>query len=291
MHDILNSFKKESDVTVIDMAMRIAHCDEIQALACDVDGTLIENEGRADLYSQTGVDTIRAFGVLEENETTPINLDWWASYRGRGHRFLHQTLLEAGKVMRHPDGTPVSADEFTKACVQRYLTELEKKSPSEKGQMARPGTQEIVKAFLAAGKPIIAVSGNEHHVVNANLKAVGVHNIMQHVISNCTIKEMGYNPKPAPDGYIYGAGLLGVDPSKMLVLEDSGTGTKAAADAGALAVRIMYAGDVPSNDARWTVGDRENLTTALYRKMKAEGFLTPKVSSMPAARPAMSAYK
>ena len=46
--------------------------------------------------------------------------------------------------------------------------------------------------------------------------------------------------KPNPEIYLKAAELLGVKPANMLVLEDSGTGTRAAAAAGAFIVSIPH---------------------------------------------------
>lgn len=48
------------------------------------------------------------------------------------------------------------------------------------------------------------------------------------------------NGKPHPEIYLKAAGLLGVGPEEMLVLEDSQAGTNAAAAAGAYAVSVPH---------------------------------------------------
>lgn len=45
-------------------------------------------------------------------------------------------------------------------------------------------------------------------------------------------------PKPAPDPYLRGAALLGADPARCLVFEDSDTGARAGAAAGCVVVQV-----------------------------------------------------
>ena len=63
--------------------------------------------------------------------------------------------------------------------------------------------------------------------------------------------------KPEPDGYLKAAELLGVEPSRCVVVEDSPVGVASAVAAGMPAIAVNRRGN-PASDfpgARWIVGD------------------------------------
>jgi sugar-phosphatase len=53
--------------------------------------------------------------------------------------------------------------------------------------------------------------------------------------------------KPAPDGYLRAAELLGVDPATCLALEDADPGVRSALDSGA---RVVVVGDLDTEITR-----------------------------------------
>ena len=56
------------------------------------------------------------------------------------------------------------------------------------------------------------------------------------------------NSKPAPDGFLYAADLLGVDPSRCLVFEDSVAGIRSARSAGMNVIAVTYRSNVPPDE-------------------------------------------
>lgn len=68
--------------------------------------------------------------------------------------------------------------------------------------------------------------------------------------------------KPAPDGYLRAAELLGVDPCHCLVIEDSATGVAAAEAAGMVVLAVPRAGPIDPAPGRAVRDDLVGLTPA-----------------------------
>jgi beta-phosphoglucomutase-like phosphatase (HAD superfamily) len=68
--------------------------------------------------------------------------------------------------------------------------------------------------------------------------------------------------KPAPDGYLRAAELLGVDPGHCLVIEDSATGVAAAEAAGMVVLAVPRAGPIDPAPGRAVRDDLIGLTRA-----------------------------
>ncbi|MEV6342615.1 HAD family phosphatase [Actinoplanes sp. NPDC051851] len=82
--------------------------------------------------------------------------------------------------------------------------------------------------------PFAVVSGSTRESVTASLTAVGL--LDRFPVLVCA--EDYAKPKPDPEPYLTGARLLGVDPARCLVFEDTELGVQAAEAAGMAAVRV-----------------------------------------------------
>ncbi|MEU4695342.1 HAD family phosphatase [Actinoplanes sp. NPDC023714] len=102
--------------------------------------------------------------------------------------------------------------------------------PSIKGV---PGVLEHIED--AYGRlPIGVVSGSTRLSVTASLEALDLLDRFEVLVCAGDYER----PKPFPDAYLLGASLLGVDPARCLVFEDTELGMRAAAAAGMAAVRV-----------------------------------------------------
>ncbi len=87
---------------------------------------------------------------------------------------------------------------------------------------------------LAGRLPIAVASGGESYVVEKALRAVGIHNLFEVVVTADQVE----HGKPAPDMFLLAAERMGVDPTDCLVLEDAELGRQAAVAAGMDCVMI-----------------------------------------------------
>jgi HAD superfamily hydrolase (TIGR01509 family) len=94
-----------------------------------------------------------------------------------------------------------------------------------------------VLAFVRrnAGTPMGVVSNAESANVEFVLHLAGIEDCFSAVLNGNQVKR----PKPAPDIYVEAARILGVDPARCIVFEDSQTGVEAARSAGMRVVGVL----------------------------------------------------
>lgn len=85
-----------------------------------------------------------------------------------------------------------------------------------------------------AGIPIAVVSNSERRRLDALLAAAGIGHQFPIRVSSDDVPR----PKPDPDVYLRAAEMLGVEPSRCLVVEDTPTGVAAARSAGMRVVAV-----------------------------------------------------
>lgn len=87
------------------------------------------------------------------------------------------------------------------------------------------GAVKLVKALRAAGIPVAVVSASEN--TEAALNAAGITDLFDARIDGQVVKKRRLAGKPAPDSYLEGARVLGVDPGRAVVVEDALAGVEA----------------------------------------------------------------
>lgn len=102
------------------------------------------------------------------------------------------------------------------------------------GAPMKPGLDELLAWLAGEGVPCAVASGSERRVVEANLRHAGVRERFGAVVTG----DDGYPSKPAPDVFLAAARLLGADPVRTVVLEDSPSGVRAAAAGGFVPVMV-----------------------------------------------------
>ena len=102
------------------------------------------------------------------------------------------------------------------------------------GAPKKPGLDELLAWLAREGVPCAVASGSERRVVEANLRQAGVAERFCAVVTG----DDGYPSKPAPDVFLAAAGLLGADPARTVVFEDSPSGVRAAAAGGFVTVMV-----------------------------------------------------
>ncbi|MDI6100516.1 beta-phosphoglucomutase family hydrolase [Actinoplanes sp. NEAU-A12] len=98
-----------------------------------------------------------------------------------------------------------------------------------------PGSVEYLKAAKAAGlrRVVVSASANCKDV----LEAAGIADLLEARVDGVVARELGLPGKPAPDTFLYGAELLGLDPANCAVYEDAQAGV-AAGRAGGFGIVI-----------------------------------------------------
>jgi beta-phosphoglucomutase len=104
--------------------------------------------------------------------------------------------------------------------------------------VALPGARELLTALHAAGYRQALGSSAPVANIQAIIELLGIDPVLDGFISG----EHVTHGKPAPDVFLAGAKLLGVDPAHCLVVEDAPAGLQAARAGGMRCVAVRRAG-------------------------------------------------
>lgn len=109
----------------------------------------------------------------------------------------------------------------------------------------KPGAGELLDALAADGVPTALVSSSFRAQVDAVLRIVGRERFPVSVAGDEVARR-----KPDPEGYLTAARLLGVDPARCVVLEDSANGARAGEAAGCLVVVVPSVAEAGGQQGR-----------------------------------------
>jgi HAD superfamily hydrolase (TIGR01509 family) len=105
----------------------------------------------------------------------------------------------------------------------------------ENGAPLMPGAMELSNALKASGVRQALVSASPRVIVDSILKSLPEHNFEFSVAAGDIPRT-----KPFPDPYLHAAKLMGVDISRCVIFEDSGTGITAAVASGAFVIAVPH---------------------------------------------------
>ena len=130
-------------------------------------------------------------------------------------------LLVSGAYIREHGGVDLEPEEIVDRLLDGVVERISRQVPW------RPGAVELLADLRAAGVPCGLVTMSYERFVAPVLEALPVGTFTAVVTGDAVT--VG---KPHPEPYLTAAGLLGVDPSACLAIEDSNTGAKSAVAAG-----------------------------------------------------------
>jgi beta-phosphoglucomutase-like phosphatase (HAD superfamily) len=99
---------------------------------------------------------------------------------------------------------------------------------------------------IAATRPVGIASSSHRAIIAAAMDALGIRDVLDAIVSSDEVP-LG---KPEPDVYLLAASLLGVEPGRCLVVEDSLNGVRAGKAAGMTVVLVPNASVPPGGNAR-----------------------------------------
>jgi HAD superfamily hydrolase (TIGR01509 family) len=185
-----------------------------QAVAWDIDGTLIDSEL---LHQQALIESSAAFGV--DLSDLPDE-----AFRGV-HAFDVWTALR-------PRFPPRAARQSWLAAIERfYIAQAQSLAPT-------PGAIEVIRALAKRGIPQACVSNSGRAIVEANLGALGIRQLMAFSISLDDVSE----GKPSAEPFLEAARRFGLPVSTIVAVEDSAAGARSARAAGLHVVGYAPAG-------------------------------------------------
>jgi beta-phosphoglucomutase len=179
-------------------------------------------------------------GVLMDNN--PWHIDAWIEFASRYGFIMTRGEVEASFGNTNRDylfklfGKYLPEDE-----VERMAKEKEDiyKDSIRNVMQPLPGLIPFLDSLREADFSIGIVTGGPLSNVEFVLSQLGISAYFEKVVHDALVKK----GKPDPEGYLLAADLLGVDPSRCVVFEDSVNGVMAAVAAGMRVVGINTGGN------------------------------------------------
>ena len=180
-----------------------------EAAFFDLDGTLVDSEA---LSMHTGA----------------------AAFAAQGHHDIEDLLHQLIGVDQYGSNQLIRArcpgidiDELRRAWHEAFMLGEAEAMP------LKPGAFELVHG-LAKKMPVALVTSSHREPALKRIELVGLRPAFSAVITRDDVT----HAKPAPDPYLQAASLLGINPAKGLVFEDSEPGTQAGFHAGMTVVQV-----------------------------------------------------
>jgi len=211
----------------------------MQAVIFDLDGVLIDSEGRWDeIRRRLAQEAGRPWPAEATRAMQGMSTSEWSGY-------LVSRVGLPGTAER-------VAEQVIAAMAELYAREVPLIS----------GAVEAVQR-LAARWPLGLASSSPRTLIDAVLAASGLDGQFQVTVST---EEVAAG-KPSPVVYSRVVGLLGVDPAQTVAVEDSSNGLRSASGAGLVVVAVPHDAFPPADDAlalaAVTLGSLDDLTPEL----------------------------
>jgi HAD superfamily hydrolase (TIGR01509 family) len=190
------------------------------AVIFDLDGVLVDSE-------TVWNDARRQ--VVEESGGT------WHEDAQRA--MMGMSSLEWSRYMREQLGVPLSAEEISRAVVERLERRYRERLP------LLPGAREAV-ASLASHWPLALASSANRSIIALVLELADLGSYFKATVSS---EEVAHG-KPAPDVYLEAARRISCEPARCAAVEDSANGLRAAASAGMKLIAVPNPHFPPPDD-------------------------------------------
>jgi HAD superfamily hydrolase (TIGR01509 family) len=188
------------------------------AILIDMDGTLLDTEP---LHFEAHRRFLPRHGIVPTEADLHGNI-------GRGDRSFYRDLMA-----RHGKAGDATAWVEAKTDI---LVDIYRAAPVP----LMPGADRLLAAAWELGVPVVVVTSSERRLAAAALLSAGLALRLPMRVTRDDVSD--YKPHPRP--FLLAAERLGLPPETCLAIEDSVTGTTAAAAAGCAAVAV--AGYVPA---------------------------------------------
>ncbi len=185
-----------------------------RAVVFDMDGLMFNTE---DVYFQVGMELMQRRGCEYTRELSDAVM-------GRPPQACFETMIRWHSLGERWEAMAAESEEV-------YIRILDDRL------QPMPGLMELLAALESAGIPKAICTSSSRRLVEATL---GRFQLQPRFLFTLTAEDIVHG-KPHPEIYLKAAGQLGIAPAEMLVLEDSQTGCRAAAAAGAVVVAVPAA--------------------------------------------------
>jgi HAD superfamily hydrolase (TIGR01509 family) len=194
----------------------------LRAVLWDMDGTIVDTEP---FWIRAETALVQRFGGT------------WSHQQALG--LVGRGLEDSARILQH-HGVRMPVPKIVDTLTDDVVRDLAGATPW------RPGALELLRETRNAGVPTALVTMSVRRMAEAIAAAIPFP-AFDVVVSGSDVRR----PKPFPDAYEQAAGLLGVDPTTAVAIEDSPTGLASAVAAGAIVVGVPHL--VPLPEGRWSL--------------------------------------
>lgn len=203
-----------------------------------MDGTLIDSEP---VWFDTEVGILAEFGYT-------LGPEHWVRVLGQANDIAVAYLLEVSRIPLTPQQLNARIED---AMAERL----------GQGMDLFPGAKQLLTELDTAGVPAALVSASSRRIVDAALASIGPDHF-RFTVSGDDVT----HGKPNPEPYLKAARLLGVDPTRCAVIEDSPNGSASGAAAGCRVVAVPHAAVIPPHPL---ITQMDSLTSVTLETLRA----------------------
>ncbi len=184
---------------------------KLRAVVFDLDGLLVNTE---DLYEKAGETVLRRRGRTYDADLR--------------EQMMGRPVSDAIQLMIDCHSLPDTLESLMCECRDVLAAFM------EESLATMPGVEKLLDELATAGIPIAVATSATPEYAEYVLTKLGLKERFRFVLTSADIR----HGKPNPEVYLLAAERLGIPPSQMMVLEDSGNGCRAAVEAGAFTVAV-----------------------------------------------------
>jgi len=192
-----------------------------EAVIFDLDGVIVDSEQVWDEVREQY--TVEAGGRYSQTATRAM---------------MGMSSTEWSTYMAEELALPGSPEEINAAIVQRMLARY------GEAPLLIDGAADVVRS-IAEAVPVAIASSSNPELIDVVLRVAGLADVVRDAVSSQEVPR----GKPSPDVYLEAARQLGLDPSRLVAVEDSSNGLRAAHAAGFGVIAIPNGEYPPAPDA------------------------------------------
>jgi beta-phosphoglucomutase-like phosphatase (HAD superfamily) len=200
---------------------------DFDAYIVDLDGVVTDTASlHAKAWKQLFDGLIVTQKLFNGNEPFRIGEDYALHVRGRSHIDAIRKFFASRDIVL-PDGGPGDPeDAVTVHGLARRKSAIFKAMVEERGINVFAGSSRFLDHLQSLGRPMALVTSSRNGALV--LERAGLGNRFDVVVDGQVLERERLAPQPAPEGFLFAAAWLGVEPAWTVVIEATAAGVTAA---------------------------------------------------------------